>query len=264
MESLFDKGYQLCEDSMFDEAVKVYEEIMERADEGSTEYGKAMYNSGYAYLAEGKIKEARKTFLDILDADYDEMDRGGRGSGLMAEPYALYKHDACENLAAMELNAGHFRSAYEYVRMFDKVFPYHHFCGNEWEAYYIYRAEMYAKAYCGMDDTTTALIYLFPHIFNTGLASNEHLLQYTVSILLQQYDRSVLINDFKAAVENMSFIKRSERKYARDHYIINFLNLRIDVPSGYSPGTEETKGKTELELRKMAAMSSDFFKELNK
>jgi len=264
MSSLFDKGYQLCEDSMFDEAIKVYEDIMDRADEGSTEYGKAMYNSGYAYLAEGKTKEARKTFLDILDADYDEMDRGGRGSGLMGEPYALYKHNACENLAAMELNAGHFRSAFEYIRMFDKVFPYHHFCGNEWEAYYIYKAEMYAKAYCGMDDTTTALIYLFPHIFNTGLASNEQLLQFTVSILLQQYDRSVLLDEFKTAVENMSFKKSSGAKYASDHYTINFLNLRIDVPEGYGLDSEATKGKSELELRKLAAMSSDFFKELSK
>lgn len=264
MESLFEKANELYEDSSYDQAVQVYEKIINLADPGSTESGKAMFNSGYVYLLQGKIKQAKKTFLDILDEDLNEMDRGGRGSGLMGEPYALYKHNSCEALADMELNAGNFESALEYIELFDKVYPYHHFCGNEWAAYDIFKADMYAKTYCGLKDTTEALQKLLPNIFNSGLASNEALVKYTISILLQQYERSFLINSFKDAVANMSVKTIGKGRNERKDYGINFLNVWVSVPSSFSDRSEVKAGTTELERRKLAALSDDFFKTLSK
>ncbi len=154
---LFYNAEKHMDDSALDKAITTYKEIIQITKRRSVNYSKAVFNLGYIYYLQGNDSAAEKVFYQILGRGFNEMDKGGRGSGIMQEPYALYKHNACEVLAEIEFKRNNHAKALEYIYTFDRVYPYRHFCGNELASNRIYTAEMYSRAYAGQKDTISAI-----------------------------------------------------------------------------------------------------------
>jgi hypothetical protein len=263
---LFMKAQQQIEDSLCAEAIETYKQILKMTTDQSTAFSKATYNTGYTYMLLKNDDAAKEIFLDILNGDFNEMDKGGRGFGIMAEPYALYKHNSCENLASIEMRNGDYQAALTYIEMFDKEYPYRHFCGNEMAAFENYKAVMYAKAWCGLKDTLKAIHYLLPYVFYNGLASNRQVVDNIVQLLTAKYSKAFLASELKKAIENLSSKVIHEGNYRHTVYTIAFLGTGIEVPYEYfePKDTREYAGKTELEKRKLSVVDSDFYQRLTR
>lgn len=229
IQRLFEEAQEKIGDSLWDEAIHHYREVIRLSEEYSEPYNKATYNIGYVYLMAGREKEAAEVFTEILRGDFPEMDAGGRGSGIMQEPYALYKHNACECLAEIEMRKGRYPAALEYIRLFDKKYPYRHFCGNELMEERIYTAQMYSRAYCGMGDTVKAIRTMLPYVLGNGLASNTALVAEAIRLLEGRYGRKALAVMLDSAIDRLQArtIGRGKDSYIR--YEIVFLGVPIQV-----------------------------------
>lgn len=265
--ALFKTAYDQVEGSLYTDAIQTYKKIIRKAAYSSPEYAKSIYNTGYLYGLLEKYDSAKIIFTGILEEDFDEMDKGGKGEGIMADPYALYKHNACENLASIELHQGNYKAALDYIKLFDTEYPYKHFCGNEWQAYYIYKAQMYAKAYLGLKDTTRALTYLLQEVFDTGLASNRQLVSFTLEILQKKYTPEYLCAEMQKAIESLFKRKIGQNKNANECYVIEFMGTSITVPDDtifLTPTNTNTQSSSELQQVKNKIKESVFFKKLAK
>jgi hypothetical protein len=260
---LFDKGQKQVDDSLFSEAIATFKKITEVAKVNSTPYCKATFNIGYLYMMQGDDPAADRVFTQIVASEhFHDRDKGGRGSGIMQEPYALYKHDACECLAQISLRQSHFSNALKYIQLSEKKYPYQHFCGNEMAASRIYTAEMYAKAYCGLHDTAAALRVLLPYVFDNGLASNELILNDVVKLLRVKYEKEELAARLDKAIDSVRSRLVKQEKYEYTNYEIVFLDVPITVPEYFFnsqklPGN--FSGLPELEKRKVIARKSEFY-----
>ncbi len=263
-DKLFDKAHQQIDDSMYSDAIDTYRQIMKISRPNTTPFGKACYNTGYVYELLNNYTGAKQIFGQILKANYNEMDRGGKGSGLMGEPYALYKHNACVELAEMSLREKDYKLALGYIRQFDEKYPYRHFCGNEIAGNKIYTAGMYARAFIGLGDTAEAIKRLLPHIFYNGLASNDEIVDQTVLLLLKKYDREFLLAELNKAIENMTLKQSVQGKYKYDYYSIVFLGVNVESPYiSFTDLNSETLKADELTQRKIVAKQSAFYKKIS-
>lgn len=261
VQGLFDNAEQQIDDSLYDDAIASYKKITQRTAENSTPWCKAFYNMGYTYFLKHDDSAAREILTQIVDGDFDDMDRGGRGSGLMQEPYALYKHNACELLAEIAFRKKNFSEALEYIQLFDTKYPYQHFCGNEMEAAEIYTAEMYSRAYLGLQDTTKAIRVLLPYIFDNGLAPNTSLVNDAIKLLQARYEKNYLSAQLNNAIDGLTAKTIKEKKYQYEKYQIVFLDVTIDVPDMTLrlKLPKESLNSPEVEKRKLSAKASDFY-----
>src|SRR5690349_4844456 len=87
----------------------------------------AHFNIGYIQFNLRQYKEAASTFHEILNMSYNEL-----ADNSLMEPYKLYKHNSARYLAEISLEVKEWKDAERYIHMYDKEYPYQHFCGNEW------------------------------------------------------------------------------------------------------------------------------------
>ncbi len=265
IDSLFKSARDQIDDSLYDQALATYQSIIINSAPNSTPYAKAVYNSGWVYLLANKIDSAKKIFQEILISQFNEMDKGGKGGGIMGDPYALYKHNSCENLARIEMENKNFKEALKYIKLFDKKYPYKHFCGNELKSYSIFRAQMYAEVYLGLKDSVKALDHLLPEIFDSGLASNAELVQTTTALLKIIYSHKELDSGMEKALASISIRTYKNRKYRYDRVKIVFLKRTIEVPDFdpdyYNSKTDNSK-LTKIEKMKLLIQHSEFYKQL--
>lgn len=163
---------------------------------------RAHYNVAYLLRETYKMLESAKVFEEILSAGYSDTEAYG---GIM-EQYALYKHRSAEHLAEIYLYMGNYDTAEKYVVMFDKEYPYEHFCGNELAANEIYTARMYAEVYLGQGKTDKAIQTMLPHLFSTGLASNAKLLAVLEKALEKRYSAEELKALSQAAFSSFKYV----------------------------------------------------------
>jgi len=183
-EKLFDKGFEFYHDEELDSALLTFRQFKELYPD-SRLIAKVEYNIGYIRKEQGKTDEAKSIFKGILRSDFNEKDPGG--GGIMGEQYALYKHFSCEQLADIYIKENNFKEGERYVRMFDKDYPYEHFCGNELTAYQIRKARNYAKVYAGQGFVDKAINQLLPFTFYNGLADNDMLVKELTELLEKKY-----------------------------------------------------------------------------
>lgn len=73
--------------TILDKALEYYEEIINNFPKSKFLF-RALNNKGFIELELDYEKEAKDTFLTILNSNADDSENGGVGSGIMGEPYA--------------------------------------------------------------------------------------------------------------------------------------------------------------------------------
>jgi hypothetical protein len=171
----------------------------------------------------------------------------------MQEPYALYKHNSCVNLAGIALDEKKYSLALKYIELFDKKYPYRHFCGNEITEERIFTAYRYAEAYLGLNDTDKALQNLLPNIIETGLAGNGYLVDKTIEVLEERYPSAYLTSEFSKSIDKLADSTIHNGEYTYTSYKINFLGNDIPIPDyGYYPSdTSSTLSSKMIEIKSL-------------
>lgn len=265
-QELFDQAMEYYRDKEYDSALLIFEKINKKGRGGESLVAKSYYNIGHIYMLKEDYPNAKLIFEAILDGGYNEMDKGGRGEGIMAEPYALYKNNSCKNLAEIALMEKKYTSALDYTRLFDEVYPYQHFCGNEYAANDIYVAYTYARCYDGLGKTKKAIEVLLPQVMYNGLAGNQYLVELAGSLIRKQYSPQEICTELEQAVMNISkkVNKVDGREY--DYYSTFFLGIEIKI----SPYGEEWRNDVkslkldELKLYRYNFTNSSFYKNLSR
>jgi tetratricopeptide (TPR) repeat protein len=216
-ENAFNEALQLFNDEKYKEAATAFASFMQVYPRHELK-GRAHYNLAFTYKQLGDLTKAKETFVDILGEKYNERDENS-----LMEPYALYKHHACRQLAMISIEQNNFDDAEKYIRYFDKKYPYQHFCGNEWAGYDIFKAIMDAKVQAGRKQPGLAVKILSPHLFANGLASNEEALEELDTILERNFDHQIVKDMFNQAFTSL----RIETKNGVEIAIVTFSGIDI-------------------------------------
>ncbi|MEQ1588328.1 MAG: tetratricopeptide repeat protein [Cyclobacteriaceae bacterium] len=200
----FEYALSLYEDERFEECTLAFYEFM-AAFPNSPLRGRAHYNLGLIQFQRQHWDAAAAAFKEILAADYNELDANS-----LMEPYALYKHQSCRLLAEIRLEQKDYKAAEEYIRLFEDVYPYQHFCGNELTAYAIYLATMKAHVYEGQQKIEKAIRTLVPFVFDNALASNTELLDLLINILYRHYGADEIRHELNTALATID-VKKGKR-----------------------------------------------------
>lgn len=222
-QKLFDKAIELHEDEELDSALIAFRQF--RTQYPNSELSpRVHYNIGYILNEQGKRDEAKIVFKEVLASNYNEKDPGGRG--LMGPQYALYKHFSCEQLADIYITEKNYVEAEKYVRLFDKKYPYEHFCGNELTAYQIFKSRSYAKVYDGQGKTDEAIKQLVPHVFYTGLADNDELIKDLILLLDKRYKTEEIKDEL---IKSKSTLKITDSKKRGETATIELYGFKVNV-----------------------------------
>lgn len=215
---LWEQASNYYEAKNWDKALAVYAKIHEKSKVNSSDYARAFYNIGHVKLLKKDTLEAEKIFLKILESDFNELDKGGRGSGVMQEPYALYRNNSSKILAQIYLQRKDYKKALFYVELADKKYKYRHFCGNELEADRIEMATYFGECYWGLNEFDKSMNVLLPHVFNSGLADNDHLVKLTVQYLIEKYGKEKVKAEL---TKSLGTVTSKTRKMGKEKYDYN-------------------------------------------
>lgn len=204
-----------------------YNELIEKFPKSKLIF-RALNNKGYAELQANMTDKAKETYLKIMNSQANDQEKGGIGSGIMAEPYANYKNRACKVLAKIEIDTKNYSEALRYLDQTNK-YPYRHFCGNEYAADAIYMATMYSNCYLALNDYEKAYDVLLPNILENGLADNSYLIKTAYEALLKKHRKEDLKIEFENAFKNIITEKEISDKYEYTNYYIKFQNRKIQL-----------------------------------
>lgn len=205
-EKAFEKAIALWEEEKLYDALDAFRAFMVNYPESSL-VARAHFNVGYAHFALGDLRDASSVFKEILSMEYNELD-----SNNLMEPYMLYKHNSARYLAEISLEVKEWDDAEKYIQMFDEKYPYQHFCGNEWAAYYIMKSTMDARLHEGQGKIDLAVQDLVPHIFYNGLASNREALSLLKELLRRNYSQSEISQELESALASIKIVKREKEQ----------------------------------------------------
>lgn len=246
-------------ETILEKSIKFYQELIDSFPQSNLLF-RALNNKGFAELTLKKDNEAKKTFQKILDSKADDKEKGGIGSGIMAEPYANYKNRAAKILASICIKETNYEEALKYLDL-TKKYPYRHFCGNEYAADDIYMSELYAKCYLGLNDTDKALKILLPNLLENGLASNSDLVVLTTETLLKKYSKDELKTLFENAFKTYKTEKiKPKNSDEYEKYYITFLDTDIEISSWRFEFMQPDERQKEIES---IYKKSKFYKLLN-
>jgi len=227
---LFKQAREYYRDEEYDSALFLYGKIYRQGKDGDPLLSKAYYNMADTYMQMEEYEKAKAIFEDILLGDFDEMEAGGRGEGIMAEPYALYKNNSCKRLGEIALNQREYNAALRYTQRFDKEYPYQHFCGNEIMANAIYVAYSYGRCYEGLGKRQKAIDIILPQAQYTGYSDNGYLVDFlTDSLIKKHYNPSQIRSELDNAVAAIASktIKRWGRKY--EYHYTRIFGMEIEL-----------------------------------
>lgn len=229
----------------------------------STLFYRALSNKAYAELALQDTAAAKQDFLAIIRSTAADKQRGGRGTGIMAEPYANFKNEAAKMLAEIALKEQEYAQALAYLDL-TKKFPYQHFCGNAYAADEIYLGELYAKCYLGLHDYPSAYAAAFPNLLENGLANNKDLVLLTYEALLKNYSRQELKTQFEQAIQHYKVVTTQSGKAEYPRYVIVFLGVEVPLNSWNLQMADLLKAEELSQLIAKECMQSTFYALLTK
>lgn len=246
-------------ETILEKALDFYRELIDSFPKSNLLFT-ALNNKGIIELDLNDTKDATKTFQRILDSNADDKEKGGIGSGLMAEPYANYKNRASKTLAEIYIKANDYEKAIKYLDL-TKKFPYRHFCGNEYAADEIYMRELYARCYLGLNDTDKALKILLPSLLENGLASNSDLVIVAAETLLKKHSKGELKTLYENAFKSYKTEKiKPKNSDEYEKYYIIFLDTDIEINSWRLEVMRPDERQKEIET---ICKTSQFYKLLN-
>jgi tetratricopeptide (TPR) repeat protein len=263
---LFTKASKFCSEYEYDSAYPIFEKIFKYGKGDESLIAKSYYNMAFIHFGNEEYDKARLIFENILDSDFDEMDKGGRGEGVMAELYALYKNNSCKHLAEIALEEKNYARALYYTELFDKIHPYKHYCGNEYAANDIYVAYTYARCYDGLGKRDKAIATLLPLSMYNGLAHNGNLVHFADSLIKMRYSKVEIRLELEKAVASIHIKKKRIRGQLTDQYYTTIFGTSTRL-YGYNEDWKDDTVSLKMEddeSYKYVFMNSNFYKTLLK
>lgn len=243
-------------ETILESALEYYQELIDSFPKSNLLF-RALNNKGYIELDLDERKQAKKTFLKIINSQADDKEKGGVGSGIMGEPYANYKNRAAKALAGICITDSAYNEALGFLEL-TKKFPYRHFCGNEFAADEIYMATMYGKCYIGKKNYPAAYAALLPIIMPNGLAGNSQLVHLAYEALLVNYSKADLKKHFEKAVAECKIENGDPVQGISSSYSINFLGTKIQENLPYAVELTDNGAEKETAIRK-ALLGCEFY-----
>jgi tetratricopeptide (TPR) repeat protein len=234
VDSLFKIAEKHYEEENVDSAYTIYKTIVDNYKSHKA-YSTALYNLTWAAMDLKKYDVAEKGSLELLHSDYDDYEKGP-GEGLMAEPYALYKHRACKILSNIYLQKAEYKSALKYEKLADKKYPYRHFCGNELAANEIYKSTAYARCYAGLGKRKKAIKIALKEAFNSSFADNSIVIALADSFITTEYGKEKIMNELQKSTASLKI--KSNGKYETFYVRIfdNTIEIKDDIDLFFSEG----------------------------
>lgn len=97
-------------DEILDKALDYFDELIKQYPKSEL-FFRALNNKAKLEFDLGYINDAKKSYLAIYLSKAKDTEKGGIGSGIMAEPYANYKNRALKQLSEIENSQGNFTKA---------------------------------------------------------------------------------------------------------------------------------------------------------
>lgn len=249
-ERLFEEAAQRFEAGDYLTAAVDFEQLIKQYPKSDV-VPRAHFNRALCYYYFKDYETSEEIFHEILEQRYDERDPNG-----LMEPYALYKHHTCRYLASIALEKKDYQAAEKYINLFDKKYPYQHFCGNEWSAYDMYKAVMYAKVYRGTNRIDRAMNELLPHMFSDALASNEEVLTELEDIIDKHYSKDESQAEFEKALASLEV---KDVKKHRSGTIILY-GVKIEIEDYFYDYDEKSSKVSDEERYKQKVLDNPLFK----
>jgi tetratricopeptide (TPR) repeat protein len=246
-ELAFTKAFDLYDSGQYEKAVLAFSDFIERYPRSSLR-GRAHFNVACGYHELHYNAKAAAVFKEILREGYNENDENS-----LMEPYTLYKHHSCRHLTEIYLEEKDFSEAERYMEMFDKEYPYQHFCGNEWSAYDHFKATLYAQLYEGKGQHEKAVRYLLPYLFDDQLASNVYLVHELIRLLRAHYTPEEIQTELRRSLTTLSTHKKKGEAQAR----LILFGEKVNVPLIFF--TPDVKSNS-LDEYKVAVRENELFK----
>lgn len=163
----FEEANNYYDAGQYDKALKGYQYFVKHfpKDQG---YPRALYNVAHCQFLLKQYGKCVKTCRKLMAVEADEKDP--LGWGIMADPYANYRHRGADMAYECYAIQQQWDSALRYLALSDTVYPYIHFCGNAYAANDVSNALRYAEIYEHMGQPDKALEKLLKTVFLDGLA----------------------------------------------------------------------------------------------
>lgn len=249
----FDEASKYFEDENYDKALSGYQYIVDNFPKNEL-YSRSYFNIGYIYYSQKKFEKAIPIFKTILESNFNEEEN--LGGGIMEDPYTNYKHRASEILSNIYYDQKMYDTALQYFALSDTVYPYLHFCGNEYASNNIHTALRYSDIYQKLDKPDKAIESLLPTVFIT-LADNSEVIVELKRLLSNKKDLKKELNE---SLKKIYSKKTDKADYSFTRYYFRFLNTEIAVPDSY----EDEINKFEREKAVKEIRHTDFYKMIQK
>jgi tetratricopeptide (TPR) repeat protein len=253
-EDYFTEAIALNEAGKSEEALAGFQYIVKYCKRNEL-YSRALFNVAFLYEKLKKHDSALFVYKTIIQSGFDEKEWSGLG--IMDNPYAMYAHNSCSNISSIYSELQQYDSALHYFALADTVYPYEHFCGNAYEAYYVYRAVRYAELYGQLKAPDKALGALLQAAFIYSDDSSSVVKE--LRVLLQ--DKKGAAKELDEALNHIYSRKHKKGKETNWQYYFDFMGHAVPVPQGfvYSKRKDPFDKKASLEEIKNSA----FFKMLH-
>ena len=228
----FEEAEQFADSNNYTKSAELFQYIVAHFPKSKL-YANPFYNTGYCLFMDKRYDGAAGFFKRILNSNFNEYEK--TGGDIMDDPYANYRHRACEILTEIYVTKEKYDTALYYFSLADTAYPYLHFCGNEYAENDVYKALKYAGLYTKLDKRDKAIEMLLPAVF-VELADNTAVIKELKRLLKR---RKGLEDELDRAMGAMypKVIKGGEKSYT--YYYFRFLNAEIAVPDSYED--DETK-----------------------
>lgn len=271
---IYPEDYDLYDDEELEEEKRLREKYLFLSREKFSEivknhmnshlYPKSLYNVAVIEEELGNIGDAKYLYKKILESDFDEMESGGVGGGIMGDPYALFKHNSAKRLAELSLETKDYKKALKYISLTEK-YPYAHTSGNRIASNQIIVAKIYAKSYIGLNEIDRALYKTMPLVIESGLANNRQLVDLSIELLQTKYSVNQLKSELLKA-KNEIFQQDSIDEIHFTSFYTKYFDYILPIPhrmdiSDSSTWIEEHNTTEEIfETYKYLFENSTFFK----
>lgn len=249
----FEEASKHFENDDYDQALAGYQYIVDHCRKSEL-YPKAYYNIGFIYYTQRAFEKAEPIFKAILESNFNEKENSG--GGVMEDPYTNYKHRASEFLSAIYYDKKMYDVALEYFTLSDTVYPYLHFCGNEYALNDIHTALRYADIYQKLNQPDKAIEALLPTVFIT-LADNSKVIGELRTLLLNKKN---LKKELEQSLSKIYSKKINDDNNSFTSYYFKFLGAEIAVPYSY----EDDSSKSDKEKAIKEIKQTDFYKMISK
>jgi len=229
---------------MLRHALLEYEKVIETYPENFY-FNLSLQSKGDILIELNELDRARLFFTKLLQQDLPfERDLSDENDS----HYKDFKNIIYLNLAEIEYLSANYSQAIVYL---DLAEEYRNviFCNGMYKYHEKEVATNYAKNYFALGDHQKAIDLVMPHILTDGHFPYEKAVSDAIKYLLQDHNRSYLIEEFKSAIKNSSV------DYAGGSatYSINYLGHKLRI---YTSRPQRTDN---LEEELLEVMENEYF-----